>query len=62
MELPLSPKKPEIVATASRKQVKLEQAARRRADRPEDPEAVAEVKAFLDRMIRPGGALPPEKR
>ena len=27
-----------------------------------DPEATARVKAFLARMIRPGGALPPQKR
>jgi hypothetical protein len=24
-----------------------------------DPEATAQAKAFIDRMIRPGGALPP---
>ena len=34
---------------------------RRREERPEDPEAAAEVKAFLARIIRPGGAPPPEK-
>jgi hypothetical protein len=27
-----------------------------------DPEATARVKAFLARMIRPGGPLPPPKR
>jgi hypothetical protein len=54
---PLSQKldavKPAIVTTASRKRAKLlrfEQAAE-----PEDPEATARVRAFLDRMICPRG-------
>jgi hypothetical protein len=54
-----APEKSAIVTTTSRKLLKLERADRRRADRPEDPEAVAEVKAFIARMIRPGGSLPP---
>jgi hypothetical protein len=57
----LAPKKPAIVTTTSRKQLKLERASRREKDRPDDPEAAARVMAFLVRMLRQGGALPPEK-
>jgi hypothetical protein len=58
MELPLS-RKPAITTTASRKLTKLRQAERATEA---DPEAAARARAFIDRMIRPGGALPPEKR
>jgi hypothetical protein len=64
MELPLSrrpaPTKPVIVATASRKRVK-QLRAERAADDGRDPETTARAKAFVDRMIRPGGPLPPEE-
>jgi hypothetical protein len=49
-------RKPAIVTTTSRKRVKL-----LRPELPDDPEADARVKAFLARMIRPGGTLPPAK-
>ena len=45
-----------IVTAANRKRAK-----RQRPDLPHDPEADERVKAFFVRMIRPGGALPPEK-
>ena len=48
-----------IVTTTSQKQLKLRRAER--ALRDDGREADPEVKAFLARMIRPGGALPPEK-
>ena len=32
------------------------------AQQDDDPEAAARVRAIRARMIRPGGALPPEKR
>ena len=54
------PTKPAIVATASRKLTKLHHAERAADDDPA-PDATARAKAFIDRMIRPGGALPPEK-
>ena len=50
---------PAIVTTTSLKQLKLRRAARALQD--DGREADPEVKAFLARMIRPGGALPPEK-
>ena len=45
-----------IVTTTSQKRV-----GKRAAEPDNDPEATARVKAFFARMIRPGGALPPEK-
>lgn len=45
-----------IVTAANRKRAK-----RQRPELPHDPEADERVKAFFVRMIRPGGALPPEK-
>jgi hypothetical protein len=54
-------RKPSIVTTTSRKRSKLLRADKRAAKPDDDPEATARVKAFFARMIRPGGALPPEK-
>jgi hypothetical protein len=54
-------RKPAIVTTADRKRLKLLRDEQPAAKQDEDPEATARVKAFLARMIRPGGALPPEK-
>jgi hypothetical protein len=55
-----------IVTTTSRKRAKLlrmeKRAEERAVDTGTDPEATARVKAFLARMIRPGGPLPPPKR
>jgi hypothetical protein len=53
-------KKPALVITASRKLTKLRRMELALAD-DDAPEATARVKAFFARMIRPGGALPPEK-
>jgi hypothetical protein len=53
-----APKKPAIVTTTSKKRLALERADRARDG---DHEVSPEVKAFFARMIRPGGALPPEK-
>jgi hypothetical protein len=53
-------RKPSIITTASRKRSKLERAAERAAEPDGDPEATVRVRAFLARMIRPGGALPPK--
>ncbi len=50
-----------IVTVAARKRAKSERAERNAPEADDDPEADARVKAFLARMIRPGGALPPEK-
>lgn len=47
-----------IVATFSRKRAKLP-CAERTVEHDEDPEATAQVKAFVARMNRPGAALPP---
>jgi hypothetical protein len=56
--LPTDGKRSAIVTTTSRKQLKLLPVERAPDDgRDADPE----VKAVLARMIRPGGALPPEK-
>jgi hypothetical protein len=54
-------RKPAIVTTTSRKRLKLRRAEKRASEPDNDPEATARVKAFFARMIRPGGALPPEK-
>jgi hypothetical protein len=54
-------RKPAIVTTTSRKRLKLRRTEKRAAEPDNDPEATARVKAFFARMIRPGGALPPEK-
>jgi hypothetical protein len=47
--------KPAIVTTTSRKRAKLERASVQNGKiaEPEDPEATARVRAFLDRMFRP---------
>jgi hypothetical protein len=37
-----------IVTTASRKQLKLDRASRRREDRPEDPDEAARIRAWLE--------------
>jgi hypothetical protein len=44
-----APTKPAIVAATSRKQLKLARASRHREDRPEDPEAGAAMRAWLER-------------
>jgi hypothetical protein len=54
-------RKPAIVTATSRKRSKLLRAEKRASEPDNDPEATARVKAFFARMIRPGGALPPEK-
>ena len=54
-------RKPAIVTTTSKKQLKLLRADKRATEPDNDPEAAARVKAFFARMIRPGGALSPEK-
>jgi hypothetical protein len=54
-------RKSAIVTTTSKKRLKLLRADKRAAEPDNDPEATARVKAFFARMIRPGGALPPEK-
>jgi len=51
---------PAVVSSKSPKQLALLR-AERRAQAAEGREADPEVKAFLARMIRPGGSLPPEK-
>jgi len=55
---PTAGKKSAIITTASRKRLKL-----LRAERASDDgrEVSPEVKAFLARMIRPGGSLPPKE-
>jgi hypothetical protein len=55
-------RKPAIVTATSKKRLKLLRADKRATEPDNDPEATARVKAFFARMIRPGGALPPEKR
>jgi hypothetical protein len=57
---PADGQKPAIVTAASRKQLQ-QQRAERRARVTEGREVSPEVKAFFARMIRPGGAPPPEK-
>jgi len=51
-----------IVSTTSRKRLKLLRAEERSAVRDEDPEAMARVRAFFARNVRPGGPLPPKRR
>jgi hypothetical protein len=51
-------REPAIVSTTSKKRLR---ADKRAAEPDNNPEATARVKAFFARMIRPGGALPPEK-
>jgi hypothetical protein len=51
---PVAGKKPAIVTTASRKQAKLDR-ARRQDDRPEDPDASAAMRAWLERAMRGRG-------
>ena len=53
-------RKPAIVTTTDRKRLKLLRADERAAVEPNDPEE-ARLDAFLARMLRPGGALPPKK-
>jgi hypothetical protein len=55
-------RKPAIVSTTSRKRLKLLRAEKRPAERDEDPEAMARVRAFFARNVRPGGPLPPKRR
>jgi hypothetical protein len=50
---------PAIVTSASRKRLRAEPAPDTDAD--DDPEATARVRAFFARMVRPGGALPPDR-
>jgi hypothetical protein len=47
---PADDKKPAIVTMANRKQLKLERAARRREDRPEDPAETARLRAWRERV------------
>jgi hypothetical protein len=56
-------RKPATVAATSRKQLKLlREDALAATTEPNDPgEATARLDAFLARMIRPGGALPPKE-
>jgi hypothetical protein len=54
-------RKSAIITATCRKRLKLLRAEKRAAEPDNDPEAPARVKAFFARMIRPGGALPPEK-
>ena len=54
-------RKPAIITATCRKRLKLLRAEKRAAEPDNDPEATARVKAFFARMIRQGGALPPEK-
>jgi hypothetical protein len=51
-----------IVSTTSRKRLKLLHAEERSAQRDDDPEAMARVRAFFARNVRPGGPLPPKRR
>ena len=55
-------RKSAIVTTTSRKRLKLLRADERSAQRDEDPEAMARVRAFFARNVRPGGPLPPKRR
>ena len=54
-------RKSAIITATCRKRLKLLRAEKRAAEPDNDPEAPARVKAFFARMIRQGGALPPEK-
>jgi hypothetical protein len=49
-------RKPAIVSATSRKRLKLLRADKRAAEQGDDPQATARVKAFLARMVRPGGS------
>ncbi len=55
-------RKSAIVTTTSRKRLKLQRAEERSAQRDDDPEAMARVRAFFARNVRPGGPLPPKRR
>jgi hypothetical protein len=55
-------RKSAIVTTTSRKRLKLQRAEERSAERDDDPEAMARVRAFFARNVRPGGPLPPKRR
>ena len=55
-------RKSAIVSTTSRKRLKLLHAEERTGQRDEDPEAMARVRAFFARNVRPGGPLPPKRR
>jgi hypothetical protein len=55
-------RKSAIVTTTGRKRLKLLRADERSAQRYEDPEAMARVRAFFARNVRPGGPLPPKRR
>jgi hypothetical protein len=55
-------RKSAIVTTTSRKRLKLLHAEERTGQRDEDPEAMARVRAFFARNVRPGGPLPPKRR
>jgi len=57
-DTPVLAAKSAVVATASRKRTKLHRAERAHDD---DPRANEQVKAFFARVVRPGGALPPEE-
>jgi hypothetical protein len=58
---PAARKQSAIVSTTSRKRLKLLHAEERSAQR-DDPEAMARVRAFFARNVRPGGPLPPKRR
>ena len=49
-------RKSAIVTTTSRKRLKLLHAEKRPAERDDDPEAMARVRAFFARNVRPGRA------
>jgi len=51
-----------VTTTTSRKRLKLLRADQRSAQRDDDPEAMARVRAFFARNVRPGGPLPPKPR
>jgi hypothetical protein len=55
-------RKSAIITTTSRKRLKVLRAEERSAQRDEDPEAMARVRAFFARNVRPGGPLPPKRR
>jgi hypothetical protein len=55
-------RKPTIVTTTSRKRLKLLRAEERPAQRDDDPEAMARVRAFFARNVRPDAQLPPQGR
>jgi hypothetical protein len=56
-------RKSAIVTTTSRKRPKLLHAGKRTApERDDDPEAMARVRAFFARNVRPGDPLPPKRR